>query len=105
MGIGSIQKYTPNKIILGTLSYRRFKTSSRNSQKNPIKRKDRQLAGQSSSTPFMIIKDGYNSKKVAFDVQYSLDDKIDKLTSIMSQLTAQDNNQNKQSKPMINQSR
>ena len=60
---------------------------------------DRQLAAQSSSTPFMSIKDGYNSKKVTFEMQDSLDDKIVKLTSMMSKLTAQDNNQNKQFKP------
>ena len=35
----------------------------------------RQLAGQSSSTPFMNIKDGYNSKNVTFDMQDSLDEK------------------------------
>ena len=29
---------------------------------------DRQLAGQSSLTPFMNIKDGYNSMKVTFDM-------------------------------------
>ena len=46
---------------------------------------DRQLAGQSSSTPFMNIRDRYNSKKVVtFDTQDQLDDKIDKLTSMMS---------------------
>ena len=56
---------------------------------------DRQLAGQSSSAPFMNVRDGYNSKKVViFDMQDRLDDKIDKLTSIMSKLTAQGNNQN-----------
>ena len=36
---------------------------------------DRQLVGQLSLTPFMNIKDGYNSKKVTFDMQDSLDDK------------------------------
>ena len=30
---------------------------------------DRQLAGQSSSTPFMSIKDSYN-KKVTFDMRW-----------------------------------
>ena len=65
---------------------------------------DRQLAGQSSLTPFMSMKDGYNSKKVTFDMQDSLDTKIDKLTSMMSKLTAQDNDQNKQFKPEIYQS-
>ena len=33
----------------------------------------RQLAGQSSSTSFMNVKDGYFSKKVTFDTQNSLD--------------------------------
>ena len=59
---------------------------------------DRQLAGQSSLTPFMNIKDGHISKKVIFDTQDSLDDKIDRLTSMMRKLTAQDDNQNKQFK-------
>ena len=46
------------------------------------KKIDRQLAGQSSSTPFMDIRDGYNSKKVAaFDTQVRLDNKLDKITS------------------------
>ena len=63
------------------------------------------MAGQSSSTTFMNIKDGYNSKKVTVDTQDSLDDKIDRLTSMMSKLTAQDDNQNKQFKPKIYQSR
>ena len=38
---------------------------------------DRQLAGQSSSTLFMNIKDGYISKKVTFNMQDSLGDKIE----------------------------
>ena len=53
----------------------------------------------------MGIKDGYNSKKITFDTQDVLDDKIDKFTSMMRKLTAQDNNQNKQFKPKIYQSR
>ena len=40
---------------------------------------DRQLAGPSSSTPFMNIKDSYNNKKVTFDTQDRLEDKTDKL--------------------------
>ena len=63
----------------------------------------RQLAGQSFLTPFMSIKDGYNSKKVTFDMQGSLDDKTDKLASMMSKMTAQDDNLNKQFKPKIYQ--
>ena len=60
---------------------------------------DMQLAGQSSSTPFMNITDGYNTKKViTFDMQDRIDNKIDKLTSIMSKLTAQGKTLNKQFK-------
>ena len=40
---------------------------------------DRQLGGQSSLTPFMSMKVGYNSKRVTIDMQDSLDDKIDNL--------------------------
>ena len=65
----------------------------------------RQLVGQSSLTAFMSIKHGYNSKKVTFDTQDSLDDKMDKLTSIISKLTAQNNDQNKQIKLKIYQSK
>ena len=53
----------------------------------------------------MNINDGYSSKKVTFDMQDSLDDKIDKLTSMMSKWTAQDNDQDKQFKPKIYQSK
>ena len=66
---------------------------------------DRQLAGQSSSTPFMNIKDGCISKKVTFDTQDSLDEKIDRLMSMMGKLTSQDDDQNKQFKPNIYQSK
>ena len=65
---------------------------------------DRQLAGQISSIPFMNIKDGYVSKKVTFDTQDSLEEKIDGITSMMSKLTAQDDDPGKQFKPMLYQS-
>ena len=68
-----------------------------------MKKLDRQLAGQSSSMPFMSIMDGNNCKKVTFHMQDSLGDTIDKLTSMMSKLTAQDDNQNKQFKLNIYQ--
>ena len=52
----------------------------------------------------MNVRDGYNSKKVVtFDMQDRLDYKIDKLTSIMSKLTAQGSNQNKPFKLKIYQ--
>ena len=40
-----------------------------------MKEKIDQQLGQSSSTPFMNIKDGYISKKLTFDTQDSLDEK------------------------------
>ena len=43
---------------------------------------DRQLVGQSSSTPFMSIKDSYN-KRATFDTQEGLEDRIDRLTVMM----------------------
>ena len=50
----------------------------------------------------MNITDRYNGKKVVtFTMQDRLDDKTDKLTSMMSTLTAQDNNQNKLLKPKV----
>ena len=51
----------------------------------------------------MSIKDGYSSKKAAFNMQDSLDDKIDKLMSMISKLTAQDDNPSKQFKLKIYQ--
>ena len=47
----------------------------------------------------MNIKDWYISKKVTFDTKYSLDEKIDRYTSMMSKFTAHNDNQNKQFKP------
>ena len=46
---------------------------------------DRQLAGQTSSTPFMSIKEGFN-KKVTFDMTDRIEQKINKLTVIMGKL-------------------
>ena len=91
---------------MGSLSNRRFETGSGNSKKNTHKEKiDRQLVVQSSSTPFMYMWEGYNSNKeiVSFNTQDWLDDKIDKLTSIMSTLTAQGSDQNRPFKPKIYQ--
>ena len=65
---------------------------------------DWQLAGKSSSTPFMSIKDIYK-KKVAFDTWDGLEDKIDRLTVMMGKLAAGDNGINKQFKPQIYQSK
>ena len=53
----------------------------------------------------MNIKDRYVSKKVTFDTQDGLKEKIERLTSMISNLTTQDGNQNKQFKPKIYQSK
>ena len=53
----------------------------------------------------MNIKDGYNSSKKAFtfDTQDRLDEKLDKITSMMSKPTAQGSSQNRPFKPNIYQ--
>ena len=67
---------------------------------------DRQLAGQTSSTLFMNIKDNYNkcNKRVTFNTAVGLEDKINKLTMIMSQVTTKGNRTDTQFKPNIYQS-
>ena len=64
---------------------------------------DRQLTRQSSSTPFMSIRDGYH-KKVSFDTREELGDKIDKLAVMIGKLATKDGGTNKQFKPQIHQS-
>ena len=67
---------------------------------------DRQVAGQSSSTPFMSIKDIYiSNKRVTFDMQDGLEEKIGRLMVMMSKLTAKDEGTNRQFKPKIFQSK
>ena len=66
---------------------------------------DRQLAGQSSSTPFMNIKYSYNNKKVTLNTQDDLEDKIDRVMVMMSKLATKDDGINKQFKPQIYQSK
>ena len=56
---------------------------------------DRQLAGQSSSTPFMSIKGNYNSKKATFDTQDGLEERFDRLILMMSKLAANEAGVNK----------
>ena len=59
---------------------------------------DRQLAGQTSSTPFMTIRDGY-SKRVTFDATDDIEQKLDKLMMMMGKLVTEDEEQNKPFKP------
>ena len=59
-----------------------------------------QLAGHTSSIPFMNIKKGY-SKKVTFDMMDIIEQKIDKLTVMMDKLVTEDKGQNRQFKPLV----
>ena len=65
---------------------------------------DRQLVGQSTLiVAFMKVSEGYhtNKKAVSFNTQDRLDDKIDKLTSMMSKLSPQGDKQDKRFKHKI----
>ena len=65
---------------------------------------DKQLTGQTSTSPFMNIREGVN-RKVSFDTRDELGDKTDKLTVILGRLTAECNNEKRPFKPQIYQSR
>ena len=59
---------------------------------------DRQLAGQISSTLFMSIRDSYN-KRVTFDATDDIEQKIDKLMTMMGKLVTEDEGQSEPFKP------
>ena len=66
-----------------------------------IKQKiDRQLSGQSSSIPFMNIKDS-NSRRVTIGTGDELGDKIDKITVTIGKLVARVIGSGRQFKPQI----
>ena len=65
---------------------------------------DRQLTGQSLSTPFMNIRDGHQ-RRVSFDTKEELGDKIDKLAVMIGKLATRDSGTNRKFKPQIHQSR
>ena len=65
---------------------------------------DRQLTRQSSSIPFMSIRDGHN-RKVPFDTKEELGEKIDKLAVMIGQLATRDSETGRQFKPQIYQNR
>ena len=64
---------------------------------------DRQLAGQTSLTPFMSVRDGHN-KRVTFDATDDIEWKIDKLMTMMGKLVTEDAEQSKTFKPWVYQS-
>ena len=67
-------------------------------------RLDIQLTGQTSTSPFMNVKDG-TERRVSFNNRDELGDKIDKLTAMMSRLVARDTHEKRPFKPQIYKSR
>ena len=63
---------------------------------------DRQLSGQSSSTPFISIRDNHN-RKVSFDTREELGDKVDKLAVMIGKLATRNSGTSRQFKPQIHQ--
>ena len=59
---------------------------------------DRQLAVQTSSTPFMTVRDGHNMR-VTFNATDDIEQKIDKLMTMMGKLVTEDEGENKLFKP------
>ena len=53
---------------------------------------DKQLTGQTSTSPFLSIREGVN-RKVSFDTRDKLENMIDKLTVMLGRLVAKDNNE------------
>ena len=64
---------------------------------------DKQLEGQTSSTPFMNIREGFG-KKVTFNMTDGIEQKIDKLMVMMGKLVREDKGQNRPFKPWVYQS-
>ena len=64
---------------------------------------DKQLAGQTSSTPFMSMRDSQN-KRVSFNIPEDLEQKIDRLTVMMGKLVTEDEGFPKPFKPQVYQS-
>ena len=65
---------------------------------------DKQLTGQTSTSPFMSIREG-TDKRVSFNTRDELRDKIDKLTVVVSKLVATDNHERRPFKLQIYKSR
>ena len=65
---------------------------------------DKELTGQTSTSPFMSIREG-TDKRVSFNAKDKLEDKIDKLTVVMSKLVAKDSHERRPFKPQIYKSR
>ena len=64
---------------------------------------DKQLVGQTSSTPFMSMRDG-QIKRVTFNTADDLEQKIDRLRVMMGKLVTEDDGHPKPFKPQVYQS-
>ena len=64
---------------------------------------DSQLNQQTSSKPFINIREGQNSSRVSFDTREDLDHKIDKLAVMIGKLAAKDSRKVRPFKPQIHQ--
>ena len=83
-------KNTTNKIILILFPIENLRQAVDTAKRILTKEKlDKQLTGQTSTSPFMSIKDG-TERRVSFNNRDELGDKIDKLTVMMGRLTAKD---------------
>ena len=65
---------------------------------------DKQLTRQTSTSPFMSIREGVN-RKVSFDTRDKSGDKIDKFMVMLGRLAAKDNKEKRSFKPQIYQCR
>ena len=65
---------------------------------------EKQLSGQTSSTPFMRIRDSIN-RKVSFKTKEELGDKEDKLVVMIGKLATRDSGTGRRFKPQIHQGR
>ena len=55
---------------------------------------DKQLTGQTSTSPFVSVREG-TDRRVSFNTRDELEDKIDKLTVVMSKLAVKDSHERK----------
>ena len=55
---------------------------------------DKQLTGQTSTSPFLSVRDG-TERRVSINTKDELGDKIDKLTIVMSKLVVKDSHERK----------
>ena len=99
LNFSGIQKHAPYKYVLVLFPIENLRQAVETVKRILTREKiDRQLGRQSSSTPFMSVKNSYNNR-VTFSTQDGLEDKIDKFTTMMGKLVTRDNKVNRPFKP------